>query len=78
MGAVESKSDNFRERRPPAGYGELKYSHAERLPNKKPRVTKAKVFTVAKYGVCPPGQIRNPASGRCVDRDGTIGRRLLR
>lgn len=25
---------------------------------------------------CPPGKIRNPASGRCVNRDGKIGKTL--
>lgn len=27
---------------------------------------------------CPPGKIRNPASGRCVNINGAIGRRILR
>ena len=27
---------------------------------------------------CPPGSIINPATGRCVDRNGTIGRRVVR
>ena len=29
-----------------------------------------------KKGACPRGKIRNPASGRCVKKDGTIGRKL--
>ena len=26
---------------------------------------------------CPPGKLRNPASGRCVNKDGKIGRAIL-
>lgn len=26
---------------------------------------------------CPPGKIRNPETGRCVDRNGEIGRRII-
>lgn len=29
---------------------------------------------VAPVGACPPGKIRNPATGRCVKADGKIGR----
>ena len=31
----------------------------------------------AAQGDCPPGKIRNPATGRCVKRDGPTGRRIL-
>ena len=31
----------------------------------------------ASRGDCPPGKIRNPATGRCVKRDGPTGRRIL-
>lgn len=46
-------------------------------PAKKPKKKKAPAKKTGSKKDCTPDKIRNPASGRCVKKDGKIGKKLL-